>query len=446
MGSKMLKAVAVRGSKGIKPANPEAFSKLYESHRKQIIEDHFLGERWTKYGTTVLVEAMNEIGRFPTKNFQTGVFPFASEISGDVLVERYKVRDRSCLSCQLGCKNHLRIRSGPYAGSSGICPEYETISSLGGRCWNRDIEFLMHAGWLCDEYGLDTISTGAVIAFAMELWEKRILTKKDTGGLDFSWGNTETMEKMIHLIAKREGFGNLLADGVSKAAEKIGKGANKYAMHVKGLDIAAQDGRAQKSMAIAHATSVRGADHLRHCTFFDEIGSPDAIEKRWGKKYLPEIADRLEIKYKGIMAKDCEDFTTLIDSLGICTSTFQLLWFKDLAELYTAVVGIKVNSKSIQMIAERIADHKRAYNIKLCFSRKNDNLPERFLKEAAPDGPCKGQVVELKPMLEEYYRQRGYDVETGFIPRARLEKLGLKYVAAELGKMSKLPKETIKSK
>jgi len=444
MGSKKLKAVAVRGSNGIKPANPKAFSQLFERHRKQIIGDPWLGEIWTKYGTTVLVEAMNEIARFPTKNFQTGVFPMAPKISGDVLVNRYKVRDRACLSCPLACKNYLRIGSGPYAGSSGICPDYETINSFGGRCWNDDIELIMRAHWLCDEYGLDSISTGSIIAFAMELWDRGIITKKDTGELDFTWGNKETIEKMVHMIAKREDFGNLLADGVVKAAEKIGRGTMKYAMQVKGLDIAAQDGRAQKSMAIAHATSARGADHLRHCTFYDEIGRGEAIKERWGEQYLPEMEDRLEIKYKGIMAKDCEDYTALIDSLGICTSTMQLLWFNDLAELYTAVVGIKVDSIGIQRIAERIVDQRRAYNIRLGLSRKEDTLPKRFLKDPAPAGPCKGEVVNLKPMLDDYYRHRGYDIKTGLIPRARLEKLNLKYVADELEKMGKLPEEEIK--
>lgn len=443
MGSKRLKAIAVRGSRDVMVADPEKFLNLIDDVIERIENDPFTSNT-TKYGTTLLVSAMNEIGRFPTKNFQSGVFPMADKISGDVLVKRYKVKDRACFSCPIACKNYLIIRSGLYAGSYGDHPEYETINSFGGRCWNDDIETILHAGWLCNQYGLDTISTGSAIAFAMELWERGIINEKDTNGIDFSWGNKDTIIQMVQKIAKREGFGNTLAEGIKRAAKKIGRGAEKYAMHVKGLDIPAQDGRAQKSMAIAHATSVRGADHLRHCSFYDEIGFPDAIAKRFGKQYLPEMADRLSIKYKGILAKECEDFATIVNSLLVCvTGAFwpPIMWWDNLSQIYTVVTGIKTAVTDLKKVADRIVNLKRAYNIRLGLTKKHDTLPERFLREPAPDGPCRGHIVKLKPMIDEYYAERGWDQKTGLIPLSKLKELELNDVIIQLKTLGRIPKE-----
>ncbi|MEM2897170.1 MAG: aldehyde ferredoxin oxidoreductase family protein [Candidatus Bathyarchaeia archaeon] len=437
MGSKRLKAIAVQGSKDVKRANQAKFDKLLDYILEEIRHDEF-SKVFSKYGTPVLVDMMNAIGRFPTKNFQTGVFPMAHKINAESLL-KYKIGKRGCYACRFSCKNVLMLESEPYAGLSGDQPEYETIDALGARCWNDDIESIIYGGWLCNQYGIDTISAGNAIAFAMELWEKGIITREDTGGLDLTWGNKDTIIEMIHKIAKREGFGALFSDGIFMASKRIGKGSESYAMHVKGLDIPAQDGRAQRSMAIAHATSPRGADHLRHCCFLDEIGLPEPIEKRFGNKYLPEMADRLSPKYKGIMAKELEDFTALVDSLLVCVYALLLHMWEDLTEVYTAVTGIEVKPAEMKLKCERIVNLKRAYNIKHGLSRKEDALPERFLKERAPDGPCKGHVVELDLMLDEYYESRGWDKKTGLIPKSKLTELGLDAVAKEFERKGLLP-------
>lgn len=443
MGSKKLKAIAIRGSNDVRIAHAAKFSDLINDITTKLA-NHISTVSLRKYGTSQLNEIMNEIGRFPTKNFQTGVFPKIGQLSGNVLVEKYKIKDQACFSCHFACKNYILVRSGPYAGSYGAHPEYETVNSFGGRCWNDDLESIIHLNWLCDRYGLDSISTGGTISFAMELWEKGIINEKDTDGLDFSWGNKETIIEMVHRIAARKGFGNILAEGVMRAAERINKGAKEYAMHVKGLEISAQDGRAQKSMAIAHATSVRGADHLRHCSFFDEVGNPEAIKGHFGEQYLPEMADRLEAKYKGILAKECEDFATLLNSLVLCNAgdTFwpPVIWWDNLTEVYEAVTGIETFKTDLQKSADMIICLKRAYNIRLGLARKDDILPKRFF-EPAPAGPCKGQIVELKPMLDEYYTARGWDVETGLISRSKLNEVGLKEVADQLGVFGKIPEE-----
>jgi aldehyde:ferredoxin oxidoreductase len=447
MGSKNLKAIAVRGSKDIKAAHPGRLFKLirglYSEWKKAIPFPKIK----SRYGTLFLIDPMNTIGRFPTKNHRFGSFPMVDKISADVFINNYAIKNRACAFCGRACKHIFMVTNGPYAGF-GAYPEYESVNALGPNLWNANPEHILHTNWLCGQYGMDTTSTGGVIGFAMELWEKGIINKKDTGGLDFSWGNEETIIKIIHQIAKREGFGNILADGVRKAAEKIGKGAQKSAMHVKGLEIGGQDGRAQKSQGISQATSARGSDHLRHMCFFDEsIKSSDAIVDRWGQKYQPEMSDRLDDKYKGIMAKDCEDIAALLNSLGICGPPMvREIWFNDLAELFTMVVGIKIDAASIQRTAERIVDHRRAYNIRLGLSRKDDNLPEHFLKDPAPVGLCKGEVVDLNLQLNEYYTSRGYDLKTGLISRSRLEKLGLKYVADELDQLKKLPLTKASSK
>ncbi len=442
MGAKNLKAIALHGTLPIEVADPERFSALVKRADERIKLDTFVPEV-RKYGTTILVEAMNEIGRFPVKNFQTGVFPTAHKISGERLVEDYKIRDKGCFGCRFACKNVIEVKSGPFKGMTLDHPEYETLSALGGRCGNDDLDSIIEAHILCNLYGMDTISTGGVIAFVMELYEKGIIDKTDTGGIALKWGDKDLILDLIHKIAYREGIGDLLAEGTKRVADQIGKGSEKYAMHVKGLDIPAQDGRAQKSMGLAHAVSTRGADHLRASAFLDEMGFEDAIEKRFGEKYLPEMAERLSEKYKGIMVKVCEDFVAVVSSLGLCVTGGYayppIFFFEELAEVVSAATGIETTNQSLQKIGERTVNLQRAYNIREGSSRKDDKLPERFLKDGIPDGPCRGQTVDLEAMLNEYYQVRGWDVDTGLIPREKLEELMMKDVADELERMGKLP-------
>lgn len=444
MGSKNLKALALNGSKRVEIADPKRFAALVADGDKRIRADPFVPEV-RKYGTTILVGAMNEIGRFPTRNFQTGVCPTADKFSGEVLVNEYKIADKACFGCRLACKNVIRVKAGRFKGMVLDHPEYETLCAFGGRIGNDDLDSIIEAHVLCNLYGIDTISTGGVIAFMMELYEKGIISKADTGGVAFEWGDKDLALDLITKIAFREGIGDLLAEGTKRVAERLDGGAEKYAMEVKGMDIPAQDGRAQKSMGLAHAVSTRGADHLRASAFLDEIGFEEAVGKRFGKKYLPQMANRLDETYKGVMVKVCEDFAAVVSSLGLClTGGYAyppIFYFGDLAEAVNAATGMKTTERSLRKVGERIVNLQRAYNIRAGLSRKDDKLPARFTEEPSPEGPCKGQKVNLEPMLDEYYRTRGWDVKTGLIPRKKLEQLGLKYVADELEKMGKLPKE-----
>jgi aldehyde:ferredoxin oxidoreductase len=444
MGSKNLKALALKGNLRVKVADPKRFTGLVAEADKRIKADPFVPEV-RRYGTTILVGAMNEIGRFPTRNFQTGVCPTADKISGEVLVKDYKIADKACFGCRLACKNVIRVKTGRFKGMILDHPEYETICAFGSRIGNDDLDSIIDAHILCNLYGIDTISTGGVIAFMMEIYEKKIISKSDTGGIAFRWGDKDLALDLIRKIAYREGIGNLLAEGTRRVADQIDRGAEKYAMQVKGMDIPAQDGRAQKSMGLAHAVSTRGADHLRASAFLDEIGFEEAVKKRFGKRYLPEMANRLDETYKGVMVKVSEDFAAVVSSLGLClTGGYAyppIFYFKDLAEAVKAATGMKVTEKSLRTAGERIVNLQRAYNIREGLSRKDDKLPARFTEEPSPDGPCRGQKVKLEMMLDEYYQTRGWDVKTGLIPREKLEQLNLKNVADDLEKTGKLPKE-----
>jgi aldehyde:ferredoxin oxidoreductase len=439
MGSKRLKAIAVRGSLDLEVADLDRFERLASAAHKRLLLHKFSAST-TKYGTSILVELMSEIGRFPTRNFQSGVFEHAAQIGGERLVSEFKVKDRACFCCPLRCENFVRVPGAEPLSEGKV--EYETLSSLGGRCGNADLEGLLHANRLCNLYGLDTISCGAVISFAMECYERGLLTSKDTDGIELKWGNSEAIVKCIEKIARREGFGAKLAEGTARFAKRFGKKAARFTMVVKGMDEPAQDGRAQKSMGLSHATANRGADHLTSFEVLSEVGFVEAIEERFGKKVMPEGADRLNPKYKPLMVRDGENFCAIVDSLVACK--FGAVWppalyFADFAGGLTALTGTRYTEKDLRLIGERIFTLERAFDIREGVTAKDDRLPERLTKEPAPAGPCKGHVVELDRMLREYYQLRGWDRKTGWISRSRLVKLGLADVVKNLAQLKKLP-------
>jgi aldehyde:ferredoxin oxidoreductase len=276
----------------------------------------------------------------------------------------------------------------------------------------------------------------------MECYERGLLTSAKTGGLELRWGDPGVIITCIEKLTKREGFGNRLAEGTTRFAKALGPKAMKYAMHVKGLDISAQDGRAQKSMGLSHATANRGADHLSSFEVLSEVGFSEAIEERFGKSVMPEAADRLNPKYKALMVRDGENFCAIVDSLVTCK--FGAVWppslyFAEFAAALTAVTGVRYTERELRLIGERIFTLERAFNIREGITVEDDKLPERFTTEPAPAGPCKGHVVELDYMLRQYYKLRGWDPKTGWVPRKLLVKLGLEDVANQLAKLKKLP-------
>ena len=275
---------------------------------------------------------------------------------------------------------------------------------------------------------MDTISLGATISWAMEAWDEGLLTAEDTGGIDLSWGNHEAIINLTKMIALREGFGDVLAEGSYRAAQKIGRGTEKFVMAVKKQEIAGQEPRAQKSMGLAAVTSARGADHLYAFPVLDEAGFDKEIKDRFGEQYLPEMAERLNPKYKGIMVKMCEDYMVVIESLGLCKYGTQIppeFYYEDVALAVKMHNGLEFTPEELQVIGERIVNINRLFNVRLGVTITDDQLPDRLTKECAPLGPSPGEVVELDQMLTEYYEHRGWDVETGLPLKETLRRLGL---------------------
>jgi len=426
MGSKKIKAVSVRGTGKLEVADPKNYLKQMDIFYERMMANPFTPGR-VKFGTTSLVEMMQHIGRLPSYNMKQGVFDGYEKISGDAINEKYLVKARADYSCLQRCGRYTAVRTGPYAFEGGA-PEFETQSSMGSRCGNDNLESVLFGHHLANQYGMDTISLGGTISWAMEAWDEGLLTAEDTGGIDLSWGNAETIIKLTKMIALREGFGDVLADGSAAAAERIGRGTEKFVMTVKKQEIAGQEPRAQKSMGLAAVTAARGADHLYAFPVLDEAGFDKEIKERFGEQYLPEMADRLNPKYKGIMVKECEDFMVMVESVGLCKYGTQIppeFYYDDVALTLKIHNGLDFTGAQLQEIGERIVNLNRLFNARFGVTRKDDCLPDRLTKEKAPLGPSAGEVVELDMMLTEYYDVRGWDQETGLPLKETLKRLGL---------------------
>jgi aldehyde:ferredoxin oxidoreductase len=433
MGSKNLKAIAVRGSNDISVADPEAFYKVVEEAMDMCTKgewseasENSLG----KYGTPNLINAMNEIGRLPTKNHFTGVYSNHEDIGPQKIRANYRIGRDACFQCPIACKYVSLITRGSFAGTLTGGPEYESVMGFGSNCLNPDIESIIHANMLCNLYGLDTISCGKAISWAMECYENNLFTKKEISNLDLSWGNKETIIELVHQITKKHGLGKLLAEGVKKASAKLGRGSAKYAMHVKGLEISGQDGRSHKSIGLTHAIGLRGADHLRSLCTVDELGYRKIAMNRFGKDNVDDICSLLSEQKKGLIVKDQEDFFAVVDSLIICkygTMWPPIYYFDFLAKVLPPLTGIeKLGSvKELRLVGERIVTLRRCFNIREGFTRKDDMLPDRFTKDPMPEGPGKGQTVDLKLMLNDYYKLREWHPKTGIPKKEKLAELGL---------------------
>ncbi len=435
MGSKNLKAVAVRGNTRVPIASPQAFTALATEMHRRIRENEFFPSL-ARYGTSGLVSIVNEIGRFPTRNFQRGDYTHADRIGGEALRKAFWEKDDGCFACPIRCDKVYRVRTGEFAGAVTSSLEYETLNSLGAAVDNSNLASIIAANERCDRLGLDTISTGRAISFAMELYEKGILRKKDTGGMDLLWGDYRRVLELIEQIGQREGLGKLLSLGVRTAAEQIGGDAAYYAMEVKGQEIPAQDGRAQQSMGLAHITSSRGADHLKAFPTIDETGYTGEVIRRFGEEFLPEMADPHATKYKPFLVKDGEDLGAVVDSVGICksggTHVMAEIYWADIAEGLTLATGIEFSESDLKTIGERIYNLMRAYNAIHGITRADDRLPRRFSEEPSPSGGAEGQIAHAEEMLDEYYTLRGWDLERGWPTHGTLERLGLSEVVERM--------------
>ncbi|UCD73345.1 MAG: aldehyde ferredoxin oxidoreductase family protein, partial [Candidatus Bathyarchaeota archaeon] len=369
MGSKNLKAIAVFGdgevmysdSDGFKAANKEVYDVMQESDIPKV------GGSLNTYGTAVLVNVINEHGILPTRNFQTGVFEGANKISGETLAETRLERRTACWGCPIVCGRWSRIESGPQKGTEGEGPEYETLWSLGATCGVDDLDMVSTANWLCNKYGLDTISAGGTVAFAMECYERKLISKEDTGGIDLKFGDGKAMTQIIELMGKGEGIGAILQDGSWAAAKKIGKGSEKFSMTVKGMEIPAYDPRGAKGHGLAYATSNRGACHLRAYMISPEIiGLPEQLDRFSGAEDTKKID----------MLKTFQDLISVVDSAVVCQFVTFGIGAPELVKLLKSCTGWDWTVESLQEMGDRIWTLERAFNAREGFGRKDDTLPD----------------------------------------------------------------------
>jgi len=416
MGSKNLKGIAIRGSGSVEVADPEGFSRANTRLLESYKADQALWGNFRKYGTQFGPNFFNMMGIFPTRNFQLGQLTGVQEISDNALYKHWK-KNASCYKCPLHCGNILSVEDGPYKGATTEGPEYETLFSFGGACQTNYAPAIIAADMYCDQFGLDTISTGTTIGFAMECYEKGLLNNGDTQGLELKFGDHDMVVSLVKKIAYRQGIGDLLAEGVKRVSQKIGKGSEDFAMHVKGLELPGYDPRGSQGQGLGYATNSRGGCHCQgYCT-----------QEKFG---LPEEADRFDTKEKGRMMKWEQDYFCFLDSMITCLFPGQMTIIKEIdlySDLLAAATGIKefCRTEYLFEVGERIFNLERVINIKQGIRGKDDTLPKRLLSEPLSEGPSKDRVVELNSMLDEYYELRGWDQSTGIPKMEKLKELGL---------------------
>lgn len=411
MGSKNLKAVVVHGTKEVPQANPEKLKETFKTATATVKEK---SQAFAKYGTSMVVGITGKAGTIPTRNFQTGNFPEYEKIGGDTLVNNYKTRDTACARCPLHCGNMTKADKEYRAETEG--PEYETLAMFGSNLGNTNMESIIMANSLCNQYGMDTISCADTIACAYEMFEMGIITEKDTGGLKLKWGDHVAMVKLVEMTGKREGFGKLIGEGSRRLAAKYGPEAEKYAMNVKGMEFPGYDPRGIQGMALAFATSTRGACHLR------------------ATMYVPELfqgkLDRFTVKGKSPVLKDLQELFTVFDCMILCKfgarNAFANSW-DEMVTLVNAATGSGYTVEELRKVGARSWTMERLFNLREGLSKKDDTLPERLFTLPIDDGPSKGAVVnkaDFDKELEEYYRLWGWTSE-GVPTKDALEKLGM---------------------
>jgi len=403
MGSKKLKAIVVFGNKKTTIARQEELNQYVKDMLAKIKDKtSFLKQ----YGTTGGIMGLEATGDMPIQNFRKGKWQNAENFTGEILAEKYLIKRFACGACPIGCGREIKISSGKYAGVEGGGPEYETVCTLGTYCLIDDLEAVCKANEMCNRYGLDTISVGAAIAFAMEAYEKKVINETDCGGFPLKWGNAEGMLEMVRQIGEKSGLGAILGLGVKKAAQILGNNCQEFAIHVKGLEFPAHDPRAFFSSALSYATSNRGACHL--------AGFTHGLE---GSFTVPElgyerIQDRFAVEGKGEMVAKMQDLMGLFDSLKICKFViFGDITVTDLLNCLNKVTAWDMTLQEFLQAGERMFNLKRMYNVRCGISRKDDMLPYRIMTSPRDEGGAKGKLPHLGKMLNEYYNYRGWNEE-----------------------------------
>jgi aldehyde:ferredoxin oxidoreductase len=433
MGSKKLKAIVCRGKKKVETADDAGFKEVLGWFRENYDRK---GDGMHDMGTSRGVRALDADGILPTRNFREGSFEHAADISGETMRDTILVNRGTCHACAVACKREVEVPELDVTPEYGG-PEYETIGAHGSVLGIGNLKQIALANKLCAQYVLDSISTGMVIAFAMECYENGIISSEDVGGLELNFGNEEAAIELIDMIARREGIGDLLAEGVKRAADKLGNGAEQYAMHVKGQELPMHEPRGKRSLALAYSTSATGADHMEapHDPFFESF-DPQGMGAMSAMGFI-EPVDRLDMGPKKVKAYYYAQLVWgLYDTVGMCDfvgEPINALPLGKLVDCIEAVTGWPVSLWELIKVSERANNLKRAFNVREGFGPADDCLPERMF-QPLENGALEGVAIdreEFARMLEMYYDMAGWDRKSGFPSPAKLAELDLEWLEGE---------------
>jgi aldehyde:ferredoxin oxidoreductase len=425
MGSKKLKAVVVKGTKKVEVSHPDQYSAL----RKSLItksHDAMVAQSLRSMGSDAGMDLGMMTGDIPIKNWMVGEdFELSANLGGPSLTEKYLTRNHACSFCPIACKRVVKVDDGPFKTEEGPGPEYETCCSFGTLIMNYDLAGVIKANEWCNRYGMDTITCGAMIAFAMEAFEKGLITKRETDGIDLTWGNITGAISLLHKIAKREGIGAVLSEGSREAAKRLGKGAEEFSVEVKGLEVPMHDPRGFHGMGLAYMTSIRGGCHMMHLALGVEQGMSTYTEAGFQENYIGQTSEG-----KAEMVKLCEDLGLPCNSLLICEYVAWTLSANDLVEMVRVTTGFDFTLKDLLACGERTWLLKRGLGNMMGINAKDDRLPKRILTPLK-EGAAAGSVPDVEKLLREYYEIRGLN-EDGRPKKEVFIKAGLEDLAKKL--------------
>jgi len=419
MGSKNLKAIVAKGNREPTVADEERLKASIKKLAPEIVKNT---KRLSDYGTSQIMTTLEELGDLPIKNWKQGSWKEGAEkLSGVTLARTILKTKYYCGACIVGCGRTVEINHGQYAGVKGAGPEYETVAMIGANTLVDDLEAVAKAHELCNRYGLDVISTGAVIGFALEAAERGILSGEEP---DLNWGDAQSVVSLVEKIGRREGIGYLLGEGVMRASLKLGKGSEEFALHVKGLEPPGHDPRAYNSLAVGYATGNRGACHLQGMSYAFErsVTMPELG--------IHEIQDRFGVVNKGELVAKTQDLMSLFDSLKLCKFLlYGGVKLTHMLEWFNAVTGFETAQADFMQAGERIYNLKRMYDIRCGITREDDTVPPRMLLERHQEGGAAHNLPPSSRMLDEYYRYRDWD-PGGAPSKEKLRELGLSGIVA----------------
>jgi aldehyde:ferredoxin oxidoreductase len=428
MGSKNLLGIAVKGSQQAKVADPEKM-KTAIKNAVNIIRESETAAGFKEHGTPGDMGPNDAAGDWPTKNWHSNSWGKGEELY-DKFFKHHLVKNNGCYrGCPIACGRIADVKTGKFETPAHEGSEYESLSAFTAFVLNENIEAAVHSTYLCNEYGIDTISAGALIAFAMECYENGILTKEDVADMDLSWGNPDVLPELVRMISLREGIGDILAEGVKVAAEKIGKGSEEFAIHGKGLEAPAHDPRSGKALAVTYGTASRGLCHIQPL----EGMAYDSGKLDWGLTPYgipdPNSVERWDEKGKGQIVKVLQDGLVMPDILNTCKFfMYAGITLDNLAALLSASTGWDITGRDLLKVGERVLNLQRLFNMREGLSRKDDILPERIKQKPAfgfyeKEDQC--AIKDFEGMLDEYYEARKWDVKTGMPSKEKLKELGL---------------------